>query len=183
MGIIDMYLQALPGADTPSTQRPSTRRSGRERVAAVAPTEHVPAETSIATAQIVPRDWNLEAPDPNRNAERFVSPDGTAWFEWYRVAAGVKSVAAHMKIVAFADGEELTQVRGERNWIAVSGFRGDRIFYRQALLACAGDRCHQIAFEYPSNAKGSMTDFIRRTAQALEATQNASCDIPVSSAE
>ena len=88
-----------------------------------------------------------------------------------------------MKTVAFADGEELTQVRGQRNWIAVSGFRGDRIFYRQGLLACAGDRWHQIAFEYPSNAKGSMTDFIRRAAQALEATQNAGCDIPVSSAE
>ena len=179
----DMYLQALPGADTPSTQRQSTRRSGRERLAVAAPTDHLPAERSIDTAQIVPRDWNLESPDPNRNGERFVSPDGTAWFEWYRVAAGDKSVAAHMKIVAFADGEELTQVRGERNWIAVSGFRGDRIFYRQALLACAGDRWHHIAFEYPSNAKGSMTDFIRRAAQALEATQNAGCDIPVSSAE
>ena len=88
-----------------------------------------------------------------------------------------------MKIVAFADGEELTQVRGERNWIAVSGFRGDRIFYRQALLACAGDRWHHIAFEYPSNAKLSMTNFIRRAAQALEATQNAGCDVPVSSVE
>jgi hypothetical protein len=38
-----------------------------------------------------------------------------------------------MKNVAFADGEELTQVRGERNWIAVSGFHRDRIFYREAL--------------------------------------------------
>ena len=81
------------------------------------------------------------------------------------------------------DGEELTQVRGQRSWISVSGFRGDRIFYRQALLACAGDRWHHIAFEYPSNVKGSMTDFIRRAGRALEATQNAGCDIPVSSAE
>ena len=53
------------------------------------------------------------------------------------------------------DGEELTQVRGQRSWISVSGFRGDCIFYRQALLACAGDRWDHIAFEYPSNAKGS----------------------------
>jgi hypothetical protein len=90
----DMYLQALPGADTPSGQRQSTRRSGRERLAVVAPTD--PAERSIDTAQIVPRDWNLESPGPNRNGQRFVSPDGTAWFEWYRVAAGDKSVAAHM---------------------------------------------------------------------------------------
>ena len=84
----DMYLQAMPGADTPSGQRQSTRRSGRERLVVVAPTDHLPAERSIDTAQIVPRDWNLESPDPNRNGERFVSPDGTAWFEGYRVAAG-----------------------------------------------------------------------------------------------
>ena len=137
----------------------------------------------IDTAQIVPRDWNLESPAQTRNGQRFVSPDGTAWFEWYRVAAGDKSVAAHMKSVAFGDGEELTQVRGQRSWISVSGFRGDCIFYRQALLACAGDRWDHIAFEYPSNVKGSMTDFIRRAGRALEATQNAGCDIPVSSAE
>jgi hypothetical protein len=124
-------------------------------LAVVATTDHLPAEKSIDTAQIVPRDWKLESPDQRRNGQRFVSPDGTAWFEWYRVAAGDKSVAAHMKSVAFADGEELTQVRGERSWISVSGFRGDRIFYRQALLACAGDRWHQIAFEYPSSAKGA----------------------------
>ena len=88
-----------------------------------------------------------------------------------------------MKTVAFGDGEEITQIRGERNWIAVSGFRGDRIFYREALLACAGDRWHQIAFEYPSNVKGSMTDFVRRATEAVEATQNSGCDIAVSSAE
>jgi serine/threonine-protein kinase len=64
-----------------------------------------------------------------------------------------------MKSVAFADGEELTQVRGERNWIAVSGSRGDRIFYRHALLACAGDWWHHIAFEYPRNAKGEHDEF------------------------
>ena len=88
-----------------------------------------------------------------------------------------------MKSVAFADGEELTEVRGQRNWISVSGFRGDRIFYRQALLACAGDRWHHITFEYPSDVKLNMTDFVRRAAQALGATQNAGCDIPVSSTE
>jgi hypothetical protein len=178
-----MYLEAVPGADTPATQRQSTRRSGREPLAVAAPTNHLLAERSIDTAQIVPRGWNLESPDPNRNGERFVSPDNTAWFEWYRVAAGDESVAAHMKSVAFADGEELTQIRGQRSWISVSGFHGDRIFYRQALLACAGDRWHHIAFEYPSSAKGSMTDFVRRATQALEATQNVGCDIPVSSVE
>ena len=87
-----MYLQAMPGADTPSTQRQSSRRSGRERVAGVAPTDHLLAERSIDTAQIVPRDWNLQSPDPNRNGQRFVSPDGMAWFEWNQAVISETSI-------------------------------------------------------------------------------------------
>jgi serine/threonine-protein kinase len=177
------YWQALPDDETPRAEKPSTRRTGRDRLAVVAPPDHLSAQKSIDASQIVPRDWKLEPPDPSRNGQRFVSPDGTAWFEWFRVAATDKSIAAHMKGVAFGDGEEITQVRGERNWIAVSGFRGDRIFYREALLACAGDRWHHIAFEYPSYVKGNMTDFVRRAAEAVETTQNSGCDLPVSSAE
>jgi hypothetical protein len=175
--------QVLPSDDTPITGKQSTPHSGRDRLAVVAPPDRLPAEKSIDTAQIVPAGWKQLPGDPNRSGQRFLSPDGTAWFEWYRVPARDESIAAHMKGVAFADGEEVTKVRGERNWIAVSGFHSDRIFYREALLACAGDRWHHIAFEYPSTMKASMTDFVRRAADAFEATQNSGCDIPVSSAE
>jgi hypothetical protein len=174
--------QTLPGEDTPMTGRQSTPRGGRDRLTVVAPPDHLPSEKPIDTAQIVPADWKLEPGEPNRSGQRFLSPDGTAWFEWYRVPARDESIAAHMKSVAFGEGEEVTKVRGERNWIAVSGFHGDRIFYREALLACAGDRWHHIAFEYPSIMKASMIDFVRRAAEAVEATQNSGCDIPVSPA-
>jgi hypothetical protein len=44
-----------------------------------------------------------------------------------------------MKAVAFADGEQITHLRGERSWIEVSGFKGDRIFYRKAIVVCGGN--------------------------------------------
>jgi len=78
------------------------------------------------------------------------------------------------------EGEEVTYLRGERSWIAVSGFKGDRIFYRKAVLACAGDRWHQVAFEYPASAKRSMEDFVNRAAEGLDETRDRGCDTPVS---
>ena len=43
-------------------------------------------------------------------------------------------VAGHLKNVAFADGEEVTYLRGTRDWLAVSGLKGDRVYYRKAAL-------------------------------------------------
>jgi hypothetical protein len=85
-----------------------------------------------------------------------------------------------MKSFAFGDGEAITSLAGERTWIAASGFKGDRLFYRKAALACGGDRWHHIALEYPANAKRSMQDFVRRVVNELDSGQNEGCDTPLS---
>ena len=36
--------------------------------------------------------------------------------------------------------------RREPNWIVVSGYKGNRIFYRRATLACENRQWHHIAF-------------------------------------
>ncbi len=129
-------------------------------------------------ARLVPADWSEEPADPNVNGQRFVSPDGNASFIAYTLPVGEEGVAAHMKAVAFGDGEEVTYLRGERTWIAVSGFKQNRIFFRTAVLACAGDRWHHIAFEYPASAKAKMRDFVERAATAVRSSENKSCDMP-----
>jgi hypothetical protein len=152
---------------------------------AYAPRELAPAAPPAASeqpsqggAKLVPADWREEPADPQLNGQRFVSPDGNASFIAYTVPAGEEGVAAHMKAVAFGDGEQVTYLRGERSWIAVSGFKQGRIFFRAAVLACAGDRWHHIAFEYPASAKGEMRDFVERAATAVRSSDNRSCDIP-----
>ena len=35
-------------------------------------------------------------------------------------------------------GEQITHLHGEENWIEVSGFKADRSFYREAVLAFGG---------------------------------------------
>jgi hypothetical protein len=80
----------------------------------------------------------------------------------------------HMKNVAFADGEQITHLRGERTWIEVSGFKGDRIFYRKSLLACGGTSWQEVALEYPAEAQ-SMNGFVDRVAKGVELDQDNGC--------
>src|SRR5262245_43074097 len=132
-------------------------------------------------AGFVPPTWQLQPPDPNWHGKRFVSPDGSAWLATYASAAEKEAIADHMKTVAFADGEQITYLRGERSWIAVSGFKGDRIFYRKAVLACGGRVWRHVALEYPAEHKRSLDAFVQRAAAVVDATANEACDTAVSS--
>ena len=128
----------------------------------------------------MPRDWELAPPDANWTVKRYVSSDGASWFAAYTAPAAEENIAAHMKTVAFADGETVTYLRGERTWIAVSGFKGSRIFYRKAVIGCAGRIWRHIAFEYPAELKRNLDHFVLSAARALEIDQTG-CDAAVSS--
>lgn len=136
-----------------------------------------PASSHDSTGGVIPADWKKQ---PLDNGGRFLSPDGSASFAFYTTAGHDEPITEHMKGFAFGDGEEITSLAGERTWISASGFKGDRFFYRQAALACGGDRWHHIAFEFPANAKSSMQDFIKRAVEKLNSGQNEGCDTPLS---
>jgi hypothetical protein len=125
---------------------------------------------------LVPRGWQLQPPDANWKGKRFLSPDGTSWFAAYSSSVGDEPAAAHMKAIAFGDREVLTYLRGERTWIAVSGVKGDRIFYRKAVIACAGTTWHHIAFEYPVFLKREMDRFVIGAAETVDRTENEGCE-------
>ena len=132
---------------------------------------------------MVPAGWREEPADPQLKGQHFVSPDGNASFIAYTLPAGDDGIAGHMKAVAFGDGEQVTYLRGERTWIAVSGFKQGRIFYRAAVLSCGGDRWHHIAFDYPASGKAGMRDFVERASTAVRNSENSWCDVPVSNPE
>jgi hypothetical protein len=123
-------------------------------------------------AALVPHTWQEQPADPNWKGKRFLSPDGASWFAVYSAAADKESISDHLKVVLFGEGETVTYLRGERTWVAVSGFKQSRIFYRKAILACTGKTWHHIAFEYPVELKRNMDQFVIAAAQALDATQS-----------
>jgi len=152
---------------------------GRQAEPAPTPGDSVQPRAQ-SRSRLVPANWREEPADPQLKGQRFVSPDGNSSFIAYTVPAGADGIADHMKAVAFGDGEQVTYLRGERTWIAVSGFKQGRIFYRAAVLACGGDRWHHIAFDYPASAKAEMRDFVDRAATTVRNSENSWCDVPVS---
>jgi hypothetical protein len=108
-------------------------------------------------AAVIPPGWRLQ-PDEGR----YVSPDGSSWFAPHASPVGSEPIAAHMDRIARQEGETVTYFRREADWIAVSGFKAGRIFYRKAVLACGGKVWHHIEFEYPAALKRRMDPFVNR---------------------
>jgi len=160
---------ALPESESRESEQES-------RVPVGASPDRQPSPTDNNTAgNWLPPGWQQQQPaDPKWQGKRFVSPDGTASFSAYITPVAQEPIAQHMKNVAFADGEQITHLRGERTWIEVSGFKGDRIFYRKSLLACGGTSWHEVALEYPAEAQ-SMNGFVDRVAKGVELDQDNGC--------
>jgi hypothetical protein len=126
------------------------------------------------TAQFVPRDWQLQPPDPNWQGRRYLAPDGSAWLALYSSNAE-NDATARFKAVAFADGEEVTYLRGERDRLTVSGLKGDRIFYRKVALACGGTQWRHIALEYPAEAKTRFDRYVESVSRGFERIADDGC--------
>jgi hypothetical protein len=162
------------------------RRFGREAVpyayGLARPEDNFPRRGhSVDPSVMVPPNWQLQPPDPNWKGKRFLSPDGSSWLAVYASLTAAEPIASHMQSIAFAEGETLTYLRGERNWIVVSGTKGDRIFYRKAVIACGGKVWHHMAFEYPAERKQAMDAFVIRAAAIIDLAENDGCEEATSS--
>jgi hypothetical protein len=124
---------------------------------------------------IVPSDWTLLPEDTQTHERRFVSPSGDAWLSLYARPAGGTSIQAHMAAVRQREHEQITYERQGPTWIVVSGYIGDRIFYRKAMLACGGQSWHQLAFEYPTAKKVAFHKLVTRASYALQACSQVGC--------
>jgi len=130
---------------------------------------------------MVPPNWQLQPVEPNWKGKRFLSPDGTSWLAVYAFPATPEQLSTHMQSTAFVDGETVTYLRGERDWIVASGTKGDRIFYRKAVIACGGKVWHHIAFEYPTERKRAMDPLVTRAAAIVDLADNDGCEAQASS--
>ena len=128
----------------------------------------------IEAAQIVPRDWQLQPPDPNWQGRRYVAPEGSAWLALYSSNAS-NDATARFKAVAFADGEEVTYLHGERDRMTVSGLKGDRIYYRKVMLACGGTQWRHVALEYPAQDKARFDRLVENVSRGFERIAEDGC--------
>lgn len=123
---------------------------------------------------IIPHDWRAVPPPQGVNARGFVSPDGNSKIVLYAKPAN-RPVAAQLRRLRSVHGGEITYERAGRSWIVVSGFVGNRIFYRKAILACGGRAWHYLEFEYPAAQKRAFDAFVTRSSAALGAYAKSGC--------
>lgn len=136
-----------------------------------------------AIEALIPPDWQPAAQEQNWQGRRFVSPNGDAWLAVYSSPADAQALDEHLKKVAFVEGEDITYMRRDRDWMVVSGFKGDRIFYRKVVLACGGSAWRHIAFEYPAEAKRAFDRFVTRVAGAMDIAARVDCNETVGQSE
>ena len=128
---------------------------------------------------LVPADWREQPPDPDWQGRRFVAPSGDAWVAFYARPAAADTRDAQLKAVAFVDGEDVTTLQRERDWLAVSGFKDEtreRIFYRKVVLACGEREWRHVAFEYPAEAKRAFDRLVTSLSRALNGGVDAYCE-------
>jgi len=126
-------------------------------------------EPAVPFSAIIPDDWTLLPRAPDTLGRRFVSPSGDAWL-WY-FAVPVNAQAGPPT----STGQVTYEARGS-DWIVTSGYRGNRIFYRRAMLACNNTKWRQIEFEYPASEKRLFDSFVTRTSFALRNYQERGCE-------
>lgn len=128
---------------------------------------------------LIPPDWRLAPQEQNWQGRRFLSPEGDAWLALYSSPADPQALDAHLKQVTFVEGEDITYLRRDRDWLVVSGFKGtkeERIFYRKVVLACGGATWRHIAFEYPAEAKRAFDRFVTRVSLAMDRAARVDCN-------
>lgn len=136
------------------------------------------AEAQRDRRGLVPKDWQLQSGTAEADRRRYEPPDGNAGLALYSAPAAQGGRDQHWKEVAFADGEELTFLERRPDKLIVYGFKdakGDRLFFREALLDCDGRVWRHVSFEYPRANKSDYDPIVARTARAFERQAGENC--------
>lgn len=137
----------------------------RGALAAVALYSASPSSSTAAQPNLVPHGWKHESASSNRRTIRFTSPDGHATLTMRDLGATRTSPAA---IVSPRPGEQVTYQRRAQSWLALSGYRGDDIFYRRAGYACRHRRIHVVELLYPRAQKRQFDALVTSISHRLE---------------
>lgn len=141
-------------------------------VAGTAHADAIPPHSDFRA--IIPHNWRLDPQFQGSTVAKFISPAGDAWLALFARPVHQSLTSQLAQLRAVRDGQ-ITYQREGRTWIVVSGFKGNRIFYRKAILACSGEAWHYLEFEYPATEKRAFDRFVTRSSAALGAYSKSGC--------
>jgi hypothetical protein len=116
---------------------------------------------------LVPQGWELTVTNDEARSRQFISPQGDSTLTTHQTAATRGGLRGDIDRIAFHDGEQITYLKRAPTWVAVSGYRDGKIFYRKSNLACGGTRWNQVELVYPKERKRSMDGIVTRIAHGM----------------
>jgi hypothetical protein len=132
------------------------------------------SDPRFGTSAEVPAGWRSTSVEQGSgvSGRYFHSPDGETW-----IAVFGRTVAANVnpRAASIAPDERVTYRADGPGWFVRSGLRGDRIFYRKALISCGGRVAHLMAFEYPASRKRDHDRLVTVMSRSLRGANEAAC--------
>jgi hypothetical protein len=64
-------------------------------------------------------------------------------------------------------GERVTYAQRGARTVTVSGFQGDKIFYRHSILSCGAQVLSNVEFEYPADEKAALDPIVAHVVASL----------------
>lgn len=123
----------------------------------------------FGTTAEVPEGWRMGAPPENNDGRVFTSPDGRAQI----IVSGMFSIGPRSEEFALRLGpledEIIEYDRRGRDWLVVSGVKGEKIFYRKSLLSCRDTIWNSVFLEYPASEKDKYDALVAHVAASLRA--------------
>jgi len=117
--------------------------------------------------RLIPPGWTQAVADAETRTRKFVSPDGQASLTARQVIADRTAPGRGLDRLAHRDDEQVTYHRRAPSWVAVSGYRDGKIFYRKINLACRGTRWNFVELEYPREMKRAMDATVTHIARGM----------------
>jgi hypothetical protein len=105
----------------------------------------------FGTRLVYPSDFSpAEAPE-NGDGRRFQSQDATLEVYAWQNVEGESAGTLKARLVGSEGYHDVTYSPSGRNWLVISGFRGDNIFYEKYFFR--GDTIHGFGMEFPRSEK------------------------------
>lgn len=119
-------------------------------------------------AGLIPPGWKQEESSwGGAKSKRFVSPDGRASLV-AEITPADESPQEHMDDIAHKWGEQLTSDRRTLRGVAVSGVKGDRLFYRRSTMSCDDKTWLTVELDYLADQKHELAQMVRKVTNGLD---------------
>ncbi len=126
----------------------------------------------FGTEVTLPQSWRFKEDVNNGAGATYTSPNGQGNAIIFASSARNTDVTT---LLSADRGERVTYRFNKGNVVVMSGFHGDKIFYRKHVLGCNGRMWNHLVVTYPAQAKKLFDPVLNKMVFSLQAGQGSFC--------